>query len=319
MKSKTPKNVEQVLINYIKSGLKKILIIAILVCIGCEKEEPFEQNEIAEVNTKKTKQSLMSKISNTGNVTFNTYDHELNTTAEAETEFDNDINGWDAGVAKVEMYAANKGRLNFEMSPNYGSTNGIVSEIDVSNTDGYQMYFDVKFQSGFDFSRGGKVGFGFAIGEGVTGCNGIDATTNNLGGSFRVLWYDKFDGNGPYLFPYLYHKDMPGTCGSELIDTNRYYITDNQNYRIRLTIKSNSSAATFDGYGKMEISTNYGSNYTTVWEDSSMRWSGSSSSWKRKITNIYFSTFRGGSGTKWNGSQGVQSIYFDNLKWYLYN
>ncbi len=287
------------------------LISLFTLVFSCEKDdnnEPDKKNE---------KDIIVAKsISNTGNVNFNTFNHDLNTTLDAEAEFNNDINGWDSGLASVEMYAIDKGRLNFKLPETYGQ--GMKANIDVSNTFGYQLYFDVKFQSGFDFSRGGKLGFGYAIGRGVTGGNSIDATENHEGGSFRIMWYTN-NGGSTYLFPYIYHADMPGTYGNELLNTNQFNITDNTNYRVRLTIKSNSAGNANDGYGKMEVSTNYGTNYTTVWEDSNMRWSGSTSEWKRKITNIYFSTFRGGGNSDWSGSLGTQSIYFDNLKWYLYN
>ena len=293
--------------------LLSILCLSSLLMIhfSCEK------GDNAELVKKIEKDIVIPKsISNTGNVNFNTYDHDLNTTLDAETEFDNDINSWTSGLASVEMYAVDKGRLNFKLPETYGQ--GMKASIDVSNTFGYQMYFDVKFESGFDFSRGGKLGFGYAIGQGVTGGNSTAATVDYEGGSFRIMWYTNNNGT-TYLYPYIYHADMPGTYGNELQNTNQYNITDNTNYRVRLTIKSNSTGSANDGYGKMEVSTNYGTNYTTVWEDSNMRWSGSTSEWERKITHIYFSTFRGGGDSNWSGSQETESIYFDNLKWYLYN
>lgn len=299
--------------------MKKIFYVKLMSLIfllyNCENQNNIENDKNTYIKTAFT--NNQQKFSGSKLLTFDTFNQSLDTDAQAESEFDNTINGWSSNLCDVEIYSTSpeiKGRLKFDLPADYG--NGMKASIDVANKDYYNLYFDVKFNSGFDFSRGGKVGFGFSVGSGVTGCNYLDATTNNLGGSFRVVWYDKFDGNGPYLFPYIYHKDMPGTCGNELIYTNKYYITDNQNYRIKLTIGSNSSATNFDGYGKMEVSTDYGQNYTTVWENSTMRWSGSASDWQRKITNIYFSTFRGGSGTIWNGSQGTESIYFDNLRWW---
>lgn len=289
------------------------LALLFFTFINCENQEVLSD----EVTKSEINEAVsLQKFSGTKLLNFDTYNQSLDTDAQAEAEFDNTINGWTANLCDVEIYNNSpvKGRLKFDLPANYG--NGMKASIDVANKTYYNMYFDVKFESGFDFARGGKIGFGFAVGNGVNGCKSTEATVDNLGGSFRVIWYDKFDGNGPYLSPYIYHKNMPGTCGNELLHTNKFYITDNQNYRIRLTIKSNSSGTASDGYGKMEVSTNYGNNYTTVWEDSNMCWSGSSSEWQRRITNIYFSTFRGGSGTIWNGSQGTQSIYFDNLRWW---
>ncbi|CAF1099580.1 unnamed protein product [Didymodactylos carnosus] len=87
---------------------------------------------------------------------------------------------------------------------------GIISNTKIPDGSAYEMDFDVKYHSQFDWSRGGKVGFGFGIGNGNTGCN---VATDGNGGTLRLMWYHNPSNGRVYLQPYLYHKDMPGPCG----------------------------------------------------------------------------------------------------------
>lgn len=86
---------------------------------------------------------------------------------------------------------------------------GLISNTNIPGGSAYELDFDVKFHSQFDWSRGGKVGFGFGIGNGNTGCN---LPTDGAGGSLRLMWYN--NGNRVYFHPYIYHYGMPGPCGS---------------------------------------------------------------------------------------------------------
>ncbi|CAF2915560.1 unnamed protein product [Rotaria sp. Silwood2] len=52
----------------------------------------------------------------------------------------------------------------------------------------YELDFDVKFHSQFDWGRGEKVGFGFGIGIG-NGNTGCKIPTDGAGGSFCLVWY----------------------------------------------------------------------------------------------------------------------------------
>jgi hypothetical protein len=239
-------------------------------------------------------------------VNFNLSDAVVNTDAEATILFNNTINGWDINRASISGNA-----LKITLPPEAGSDNGMECRIDVTDNAKYELSFDIKFQLGFDFSKGGKLGFGFAIGDGVSGGRNTEATIDNLGGSFRVMW--RTDKGVPYLHPYVYYKDMLVQFGTDFESSRYNNIVADQYYRIRLTINVNTSPTLPNGYGKMEVSANGGATYATVWEKKDIRWSGGGVA-DLKVKTLYFSTFRGGKDSSWDGSS-AQSIYFDNLNW----
>ncbi len=308
-----------------KAGISiYIAFIAMGTFTSCESEEIMEPDNIDQ-EALIPEEEILSKtaVTNYGNIRFDPPDRALETRADVEEIFNTKSYNWEKtpGLVSIQEYSPGKGRLVIKIPEEVGE--GVKASVDIEDWSGYQIYYDVRFQSGFDFSKGGKLGFGFRIGRGVTGGKCLDATENNRGGSFRVMWRGDGDGDAPnYLFPYIYHKNMlcdpdrNKVFGGELINTNRYPIEANKAYRIRLTIKTNSHENATDGLGRMEVSEDYGRNYTTVWESNSMRWSGNKSTAERKIRQLYFSCFRGGSSSPWSGSKGDQNIYFDNLKWY---
>jgi hypothetical protein len=239
-------------------------------------------------------------------VNFNLPDGEVNTDASATTIFNSNVSGWDINLASISDNS-----LKITLPATAGTENGMECRIDAADNAKYELSFDVKFQSGFDFSKGGKLGFGFAIGAGVSGGRNTEATIDNLGGSFRVMW--RTDNGVPYFHPYIYYKDMQAQFGTDFESSKYKNIVADKYYRIRLTINVNTSPALANGYGKMEVSANGGAAYTTVWEKNDIRWSGGEVA-DLKVKTLYFSTFRGGKDSSWDGSS-AQSLYFDNLNW----
>ena len=61
---------------------------------------------------------------------------------------------------------------------------GIISNTKIPEGSAYELDFDVRFDSQFDWSRGGKVGFGLGIGNRNTGCN---PATDGAGGTQRLM------------------------------------------------------------------------------------------------------------------------------------
>ncbi len=120
----------------------------------------------------------LGRISSVNNVTFTAANQAITSETSAETIFNNDISGWD-NVASI-----NSNNLSVALQSATGTTGAMECRIDVSDNPKYELVFDVAFQSGFDFSKGGKVGFGFAVGDGVTGGRNTEATIDNRGGSF---------------------------------------------------------------------------------------------------------------------------------------
>jgi hypothetical protein len=251
--------------------------------------------------------NLSNKINSANTVPFTATNAALTTETAAETVFNNDISGWDTTPGSISSNT-----LKIALPAAAGSGNGMECRLDVTDNAKYELTFDTRFETGFDFAKGGKIGFGFAVGEGVTGGRNTEATVDNLGGSFRVMWRT---ANGvSYFHPYVYYKDMSGQFGTDFESSRYNNLAANTWYRIRLTIKVNTSGTKKDGYGKMEVSANGGTNYTKVWEKSDIRWSGATTAASLVVKTFYFSTFRGGSDSTWDGSS-AKSIFFDNLSW----
>jgi hypothetical protein len=179
---------------------------------------------------------------------------------------------------------------------------GLITDIDISDGSEYQLQFDTRFHSAFDWSRGGKVGFGFRIGDGNTGC---DPAWDGNGGSLRVMWYQN-DAGRTYFRPYVYHRDQPTDCGDSFGKSypSSGSISKGTWYTIRLYAKSNTGSNT---NGSVSITING----TTV-HSQSIRWTTNDT--KRLIRLMSFHTFRGGSTSNWQSSTDGY-IYYDNLSW----
>ena len=290
--------------------ITSISVVSALILLSCSPEEDFYDNN--DVNENSSELAVKAPINSSKYVSFSRSSSiNINSVSQAESVFGNDWSGsWESGVCSIDK---NEDKLRITLPETAGSSNGITCRLNVADKDKYYMYFDVKFERGYDFSGGGKVGFGFAIGDGVTGGRNTEATQQNKGGSFRVMW--RSDSKGVYFHPYVYYKDMRSRYGTDF-KSFRYYFRDNTTYRIRLSMRTNSSSGSANGWGKMEVRRSGESSYTTVWHDTSMRWSGNSNSSNRRIKTFYFDNFRGGSNSStWNGSKGDQDIIIDNLRW----
>lgn len=185
-----------------------------------------------------------------------------------------------------------------------GPTGGAMSLFPVTNAASYTLNFDVMFDKNFDFSWGGKVGFGLFIGDGTTG--GVPGWDGN-GGSVRMMWYKNTSTSPVILKPYVYYKDQPGTYGDDFGKTypsNGSSIQTATWYHVKIYAKSNTGSNT-DGHVTMVI------NGTTVL-DQAIRWSTNDA--QRLIKNVCFENFRGGSESYW-ASPTDGKIYYDNISW----
>lgn len=189
-----------------------------------------------------------------------------------------------------------------------GGDGGCISRIDVPDASEYQLSFDMMFAQNFDFSWGGKVGFGFLVGNGYTG--GTPGWDGN-GGSFRLMWYKNTSTSPVILKPYVYYKDQPGNYGNDFgkaYPSNGASIQKGVWYNVKMYIKANTGSNT-DGRVQMII------NGTTV-IDQPIRWT--TNDLKRLINNVSFETFRGGAETYWQSSTDGD-IYFDNVSYTVLN
>lgn len=276
-----------------KSVKKSIMGLCILSAVGflssCDND--MKTLSVSEQSTK-PRAIYSTRTVNWDNRSDGTY-----TQAEAVTDFGN-VTGWNEDRA----YNSN-GTARVKLEPNLLSNEGgMISNIDISDGSEYELQYDVKFHSQFEWSRGGKVGFGFKIGDGNTGCDKAD---DGNGGSARIMWYT--DNNGVTRFkPYIYYKDMPGTCGYDFGKTypSSGSIQKGTWYTIKIYVKSNTGTST---NGRLKITIEG----TTIL-DTAIRWTTNDT--KRLINKMAFTSFRGGSDSYW-ASSTVGYIYYDNLSW----
>jgi hypothetical protein len=219
---------------------------------------------------------------------------------QATEDFKNVVTGWNQSRMQISG-----GKLRTTLLKNtVGPEGGLVSWIDVPDADEYQLQFDMMFDNNFDFSQGGKVGFGLLIGDGNTG--GAPAWSGN-GGSVRLMWYKNTSNSPVILKPYVYYKDQPGQYGDDFgraYPNNGSSISKGTWHTVKMYVKSNTSNNT-DGYIQMSVD-----GVTLL--DQPIRFTSNNS--KRLVNRITFETFRGGADSSWQSSTDGQ-IYFDNVSW----
>ena len=116
-------------------------------------------------------------------------------------------NGWNNNRAMIST-----GTLRITVEKNaLSGAGGLISNTKIPDGTAYELDFDVRFHSQFEWSRGGKVGFGLGIGNGNTGCN---LPLDGAGGTLRLMWYNNPSTRRVYFHPYIYNQGMPGPCGS---------------------------------------------------------------------------------------------------------
>ena len=233
-------------------------------------------------------------IRGTFDVNFDRWSSGTYTSDQAAADFGN-ANGWDAANTVISS-----GRLRATLEANkIGGDGGTLAGTDVTDGTEYEMTFTVNFHSAFDWSRGGKVGWGFTFGDGASGCNKADGD----GASMRLMWYAD-DSGRTYFRPYLYYATMPSNCGDSF---GRSYPTTGSlqratDYAVSMRVTSNTGS---NRNGRAIIRIN-----GTTLLDTPVQWTDNDV--KRAVRNIVFHTFRGGSEPHWE-SDKVGYIYYDNF------
>jgi hypothetical protein len=238
---------------------------------------------------------VLNAINSTWTVNWNNYATGPYTSTDAAADFGN-VTGWNdsrtyisEGIFRIKL-----------LKDALSADGGLIAKIDVSDGAAYELDFDVKFHSQFDFSRGGKIGFGFLVGDGNSGG---DPGWDGNGGSLRLTWYQN-DAGRVYFQPYLYYKDQPGEYGDTFDKTypTTGSLVRGHWYHVHQYIKSNTGSNT-DGHVQITVD-------GTVLLDRDIRWTTNDT--KRLVRRICLSTFRGGSQDYWmSPTDGY--IYFDNL------
>jgi len=273
--------------------------ILLLAALSSCKNDKIADQIIEEIDTPAVNDDPNVQQNTVHSLNWNNYPDQPYTTANATADF-GAVTGW-----KESRTIISNGTLRLKIEKNaLSSAGGIVANIDIEDGSEYEVQFKVKFHSEFDWSKGGKVGFGFRIGDGNTGCDRAD---DGNGGSARMMWYTSDNGNVRFK-PYLYYKDMPDQCGDNLVSSAAYPSSGSIQkgiwYTIKIYVKSNTGANT-DGRVKFSVDGN-------VILDKAIRWTTNDS--KRLINTLAFSTFRGGSTADWQSSTDGY-IYFDDLTW----
>jgi len=197
--------------------------------------------------------------------------------------------------------AINNGNLTTTLAANMvGPTGGTVARMAIPNGTSYSMSFDMMFDPNFDFSYGGKVGFGFLIGAGYTG--GTPGWDGN-GGSARIMWYKS--GGRVYLKPYIYYRDQPTKYGN---DFGRSYpstgsIERGRWHNVKIAVRSNTGSIA-NGYIHIQVN-------GIVILSQGIRWTTNDT--QRMIKNIVFETFRGGAESYWQSTSNGR-IHFNNFR-----
>lgn len=296
------------MINFIR---KKRLIITYLFALysgllSCSKEEVAGASKELDASARKTK---ITTTPNTDSTAASTYNFSVNWTnringpygfTQAAADFRNTVY-WNAFSTQIV-----NGTLRATLGKDLlGPAGGAMSKMNVPDAAAYQLQFDMMFDSQFDFSAGGKIGFGFLIGAGYTG--GIPGWDGN-GGSARLMWFKGSDGN-TYLKPYTYYKDQPGTYGN---DFGKKYPSTGSIQRgiwhtVKMYVKANTGSNTD---GRIQIVIN---GVTLI--DQPIRWT--TNDLQRVINNVCFENFRGGAEAYWQSATDGH-IYFNNVKWQAY-
>lgn len=229
---------------------------------------------------------------------FNQYPSGEQYSAEDASADFGDVSGWDSARMMIS-----DGRLRAKMDANkIGGAGGTLAYINLDPGTEFEMEYTVNFHSQFDWSRGGKVGWGFAFGDGAGGCTKADGD----GASMRLMWYTD-DGGRTFFRPYLYYKTMPGTCGDDFglsyPPASSYGgLQRKTDYVIYMYVRSNTGSKR-DGWAVIKVD-----GVTLI--DRAVQWTDNEA--KSMVRTVLFQTFRGGSRDYW-ASNRVGLVYYDNF------
>lgn len=159
------------------------------------------------------------------------------------------------------------------------------------------LEYDVKFDSSFNFAKGGKLP-GLAGGLANTGGK---KPTGSDGWSARMMFWE-----GGKLCFWLYHQNQPGEFGDSLFfkkDETYFAFERGKWYTIKHHLKINSENKA-DGVIEGFI------NDTLYASRTNLKWTNTE---KLSIDQLIFSVFLGGEGKVYESNKN-EKIYFDNFK-----
>ena len=209
---------------------------------------------------------------------------------EATADFGNEFTVQGGDRLKIDTSE----RLRFELPIGMvgsSDTGGIIKANIAGKTD-YTIEYGIRFDSGFPWSKGGKVP-GFSGGAGYTG--GAPAWDGD-GFSVRLMWRE-----GGRIIPYVYHYNQPDEFGDTFGETLGYF-TDTQEHIIKYYAVLNTGANP-DGILKIYL------DGVQVFDKRDLIYRIDES----LIDTAHIAIFAGGSGADWNmtGTGYIRLNYFD--------
>jgi hypothetical protein len=153
------------------------------------------------------------------------------------TEVNNDFGSYTTLQGGDRLKIDTTGRLRFYLPIGMvGSANtGGIIKANIVPKNEYTLEYEIRFDSGFPWSKGGKVA-GLSGGKGYTGGEGNLARTLGDGWSVRMMWRE--DGR---IIPYVYHYGMTEDFGDTFGKTLGYF-TNTQAHKIKYYVKLNTGS-----------------------------------------------------------------------------
>jgi hypothetical protein len=173
---------------------------------------------------------------------------------------------------------------------NWHNDGGIGARATLISKQSYTLEYQVKFDSGFQWVKGGKLP-GLAGGTAPTGGN---PPTDGKGFSARFMWRQ----NG-LLVAYLYYIDQNGQYGEDV--STGFYLPINEWVNIKQYIQMNTGSNT---NGKLQVWVNGVEKINKT-----IRWMTSG----HQVNKLYFDTFFGGNDASWAPSVDCYTR-LDNMK-----
>lgn len=167
----------------------------------------------------------------------------------------------------------------------------------------YSLNFDVKFCSGFDFAKGGKL-HGLGPYKPVAGGNSVPST----GWSARSMFHS--DGA---IQSYIYSQNMRSTYG-DVSRAKSFKFQPGRYYAVTYQVGINDPVSYSNGFMRIYIDGVQVVNHTGI----KFRGSSLDSTW---VQTLMFNTFHGGNDSSWaprnaDGSYKTDCAYYDNFAAY---
>lgn len=184
--------------------------------------------------------------------------------------------------------------LRVEHVPSSVGTARIGAMIDLPPANSYTLHYDVFFEPGFEFVKGGKLP-GFAPLYQVTGCD----TSIDEGWSVRLMW-----GPNGIVKPYVYHQDSQSRCGEGPVSQD-FNFQIGRWHAVSLHVTVNSEYDSHDGLVRLFVD----GREIVYYDQLRLRGVIGESS---EIKRLFFANFFGGSDSSWSPSKTVY-MRFDNF------